>query len=95
MPGTSGENTQGPAYKTFNVDGDAKAGIMDASEGIMPDGAPSNRIVYWGVADTDATIALTQELGGWVLAPARDTPRGRFAILADTTGATFAVLGLQ
>lgn len=74
MPGANGENTQGPAYKIFNMDGDAKARIMDASEGIMPDGAPSNWIVYWGVADTDATVALAQELSGSVLAPPRDIP---------------------
>lgn len=95
MPGLDGADMGGPAYKTFNVDGDGKAGIMDASEGILPEGVPSNWVVYWGVEDTDATAAKAQELGGQVLAPPADTPWGRFALLADPTGGSFAVIGIQ
>jgi predicted enzyme related to lactoylglutathione lyase len=95
MPGLGGESAQGPAYKTFNVNGDPKAGIMDASDGILPEGVPSNWIVYWGVTDADATVSKSQELGGQVMAPAADTPWGRFALLGDPTGAVFAVLGLR
>jgi predicted enzyme related to lactoylglutathione lyase len=94
MPGTDGAGGEGPAYKTFNADGDAKAGIMDAAEGILPEGVPSNWNVYYGVDDTDATAAKAQELGGTVMAPPADTPWGRFALLTDPTGGIFAVISV-
>jgi len=83
----------GPRYKTINVDGDQKAGLMDAS-GFLPEGVPSHWMVYYGVDDTDATIAKAEELGGSVLAPAEDTPFGRMATLADPMGATFNVISV-
>jgi predicted enzyme related to lactoylglutathione lyase len=92
MPGDSGE--EGPTYQVILIDGDPKAGIMDASQGVLPDGVPSNWSIYFGVNDTDATVAQAQELGGAVLAPAADTPFGRFALLADPTGAAFAVISV-
>ncbi len=82
----------GPAYKTINIDGKERAGIMDAAEGILPEGVPSYWNSYFGVDDTDAAVAKAQELGGSVLAPAEDTPFGRFAVLADPMGASFAVI---
>jgi uncharacterized protein len=51
-------------------------------------------MVYYAVADTDAAVQTATELGGAVLAPAADTPYGRFALLADPMGATFAVLAV-
>jgi len=90
----AGGEEAGPAYKTINVDGSMHAGIMDAAEGILPDGVPSVWTIYWGVDDTDATAAKAQELGGSVLAPAADTPFGRFAMLADPTGAAFSIISV-
>ena len=50
-------------------DGDAQlAGIMDAS-GFLPDGVPAHWSVYFGVDDTDATLAKVVELGGSIVLP--------------------------
>ncbi|MFD2684968.1 VOC family protein [Streptomyces phyllanthi] len=48
---------------------------------------------YFEVADTDATVARAQELGGTVRLPATDLEDvGRIAELADPYGARFAVI---
>jgi uncharacterized protein len=83
----------GPAYKTINVGGEERAGIMDAAN-VLPEGVPSNWLIYFGVDDTDAAALKAVELGGSVLAPAADTPHGRFALLGDPTGAAFAVISV-
>jgi len=83
----------GPRYRTINVDGEQKAGIMDAG-GFLPDGVPSHWTVYYGVDDTDRIVALAQDLGGTVLAPAEDTPFGRMATLSDPMGASFAIISV-
>jgi hypothetical protein len=49
--------------------------------------------VYFGAADTDATLAAITRLGGSVLSPAQDTPYGRLAEAADPTGARFKLVG--
>ena len=77
-------------YSTVrNADGEGEvAGIMDAS-GFLPEGVPSNWSVYWEVDDVDAAIGTVTGLGGSVLMPARDTPYGRLAQVADPAGAAF------
>ena len=51
--------------------------------------------VYVSVEDCDATVAKALELGAEVKAPAMDVPEvGRFACLADPTGAVFSVITL-
>ena len=78
-------------YTTL-VDGETwLAGIMDAS-GFLPDGVPAHWSVYFGVEDTDATLARLVDLGGSVLQPAEDTPYGRLAAAADPTGARFKLV---
>ena len=74
------------------VDGDQPlAGIMDASS-FLPEGVPNHWSVYFGVDDTDATLAQVVALGGTVRMPAEDTPYGRMATVADPTGAQFKVV---
>lgn len=85
---------EAPAYKTINVNGSMHAGIMDAAQGMLPDGVPSNWIVYYGVDDTDAAVAKAQELGGSVLVPGAETAWGKWAVLADPMGADFAIIGV-
>jgi predicted enzyme related to lactoylglutathione lyase len=63
----------------------------------MPPGVPDEVTAYWlayfEVGDCDATVAKAQELGGSVTAPAMDAEGvGRFAVLADPNGTTFAVI---
>ncbi len=55
-------------------------------------GAPPHWLVYVGTPNVDATCAQAQALGAKVHKPATDIPNvGRFAVLADPQGATFAV----
>ena len=78
-------------YHLFKV-GDKDAGGMMA----MPDGAgaPPSWIVYVTVADTDGTVAKAESLGARVHVAGTDIPGvGRFAVMMDPGGATFAVLG--
>lgn len=84
---------EGPGYRTFNINGEDMAGMMDA-KGLMPEGVPSNWIIYFGVVDAEAAAAQAVELGGSIAAPLADTPWGRFALLADPMGAHFAIIGI-
>ena len=43
------------------------------------------------VADADESAARAQELGGQVLMPVMEIPVGKFAIVADPTGASFTI----
>jgi predicted enzyme related to lactoylglutathione lyase len=55
-------------------------------------GTPPHWIVYVASPDVDATVAEAQRLGGKVLKGATDIPNmGRYAVLTDPQGATFAV----
>ncbi|HEX3947562.1 MAG TPA: VOC family protein [Acidimicrobiales bacterium] len=62
------------------------AGIMDASF-FLPDGAHPYWTVYWTVDDADAAVASVNALGGSLVAGPEDTPYGRIATVADSTGA--------
>ena len=64
--------------------------------GLPSDGAdsstPPHWIVYVATPDVDATVAEAERLGGKVLKSATDIPNmGRYAVLTDPQGATFAV----
>ena len=65
---------------------------MDAS-GFLPDGVSAHWSVYFGVDDTDASLAQIAELGGSTVTAAQDTPYGRLATAADPTGAQFKLVG--
>jgi predicted enzyme related to lactoylglutathione lyase len=55
---------------------------------------PSHWLVYFAVANADATLKKAQELGARVMSPAMDIPQGRFAVLTDPQGAAFAIIQL-
>jgi uncharacterized protein len=77
---------------TVQKDGEAQlAGIIDAA-GFLPDGVPAHWSVYFGVDDTDATLAKIVEFGGSIVRPAEDTPYGRLAEATDPTGAQFKLV---
>ncbi len=78
-------------YTTFGEEADAVAGVMDAAA-MLPDGEPSFWAIYFAVDDTDAALARVVELGGAVVTGAEDSPHGRLATVADTTGARFTVV---
>jgi predicted enzyme related to lactoylglutathione lyase len=61
----------------------------------MPAEMPPSWGVYFAVADTDATVAKAQELGGALFMGPMDIEPGRIAVLADNVGAVFNVLQLK
>jgi predicted enzyme related to lactoylglutathione lyase len=78
-------------YTTLGSGDGVLAGIMDASA-FLPAGAPAQWSVYFGVDDTDAALKHIVELGGAIVQPAEDTPYGRLAQAADSTGAQFKLV---
>ncbi|MDB5213322.1 MAG: hypothetical protein JWO86_1249 [Myxococcaceae bacterium] len=80
-------------YTLFNRVGDDK----NNAGGMMPmppnmKGVPSNWLAYFAVADGDASTKKVTELGGQTIAPPMDIPNvGRFSIVEDPQGATFAL----
>ena len=68
-------------------------GMMDMPEQMPPE-VPAFWLVYFGVDDTDASVAQTRELGGFVFVEPMDIPAGRFAVLGDPNGAQFGIIRL-
>jgi predicted enzyme related to lactoylglutathione lyase len=79
-------------YTLLNLGENTIGGMMEMRPDV-PDGVPAFWLVYFAVADCDATVAKAEELGASVMTPAMDIEGvGRFALLADPHGTTFAVL---
>jgi predicted enzyme related to lactoylglutathione lyase len=56
-------------------------------------GVPSHCLVYFAVADVDASAEKAKTLGGKWMVPPSDIPgAGRLAVLQDPQGAVFAIL---
>ena len=72
-------------YVEWQVNGRSIAGGMAMN--MEPESVPTYWLVYFTVADTDAIVKRTPELGGKVISPAMDIPQGRFAVLTDPQGA--------
>ncbi len=81
----------GPMTYTIYQNGAAQAGgMMQIPKEMGP--IPSHWMVYFGVADADATATKTASLGGKIATAPHDVPNvGRFAVLQDPQGAYFAV----
>jgi uncharacterized protein len=58
-------------------------------------GIPPHWMVYFAVADLDASLTQVASLGGKVTVPAFDTPYGRMAVCSDPTGAAFSIIALS
>ncbi|WP_333744290.1 VOC family protein [Streptomyces ardesiacus] len=85
------ETSTGRDYVTLRLDGRPVAGIRGVGDALPRDRGP-HWMTYFEVADTDASVELLTGLGGHVLAPPRDTPRGRTVAVADPEGARFTLL---
>lgn len=82
----------GFTYTEFHL-GDAPVGGLMPMAGPDWEGVPEHFMQYFLVDDCDASAALAADLGGKVCVPGCDIPTvGRFAILDDPQGATFAIL---
>ncbi len=76
-------------YTMWTVGGQPLGGIMQLPPGA---GAPPHWLGYIGTPDADALVANAQRLGGTVLVKATDIPTvGRYAVLQDPQGASFAI----
>jgi uncharacterized protein len=82
---------QGGEYVEWQVEGRSVAGAMAMGDHYPPQ-VPPHWLVYFAVADTDATASKVQSLGGNVVSPPMDIPQGRFAVLTDPQGGAFAVI---
>jgi len=79
-----------PGYTIFMAGGVQVGGLMALPA--ETSGAPAHWLVYAGTPDVDATVRQAESLGARVWKSATDIPNvGRFAVLADPQGATFAV----
>jgi hypothetical protein len=80
-----------PEYAEVQVGGRSVAGLM-ARPPMLPAEVPDYWQIYFGSADLEADIQKAGELGGTVVVPPTEVPNmGRFAVLADPQGATFAI----
>jgi predicted enzyme related to lactoylglutathione lyase len=80
----------GTRYTTFALNGAPCSGMSPVDASVGP--VPPHWLVYFGVNDCDGQVALVQSLGGAVRVPPADVPGvGRFAVVADPQGATFAL----
>ena len=82
----------GPAgtYTKFHLAGGKPLGGMSCASG-GAHGVPSHWICYVTVPSVDDAVKTAIELGGMVRYPAHDIPDvGRFAVIADPTGANIS-----
>ncbi len=82
-------------YTTIKVGERPVGGMLDMGTRGVPSEVPAHWQVYFAVDDTDATIAQAKGAGGNVMVEPIDIPAGRFAILTDPHGASFAVIALS
>ncbi|MDG9717609.1 VOC family protein [Streptomyces sp. DH24] len=85
------EACAGLDHVTLHLDGRPVAGIHGLGDGLLRDRGP-HWITYFEVDDLDQALTRVKELGGQVLVPAGDGPRGRVATVADPEGARFSLL---
>jgi predicted enzyme related to lactoylglutathione lyase len=85
----------GMEYREFSAPGAPypSGGIVELPPERGP--APPYWMIYFTVADVDRDTARAQRLGGKVILPPMDIPKvGRFSVLADPSGAAFALITL-
>lgn len=84
------EGSGSAPYWVFERDGEPVAGMMGMPP-LVPGEAPTHWAVYFATEDCAATVRRAQDLGGAVVHEPMEIADGRFAVLADPTGATFDV----
>ncbi len=78
-------------YRELQLNGRTVAGSMPMPA-VVPDMVPTHWLPYFGVVDTDASVATATSHGAAVLMPAMDIEIGRFAVVSDPQGAVFAMM---
>jgi predicted enzyme related to lactoylglutathione lyase len=79
-------------YAIWKVGDAMVGGMIDMNALELPAEIPPNWLVYFGVEDADAAVEKVKAGGGSVMNGPIDIPVGRFAVVADQFGATFAVM---
>ncbi len=82
-------------YTTISLGENMVGGILDMNSRGVPDVVPPHWQVYFGVEDTDAALETAKRSGGGVMVEPMEVPAGRFAILTDPHGASFAAISLS
>lgn len=88
------EWTPGPeddGYRMLQRQGQPVAGLM-AMPPEVPADVPSYWLVYFAVDDVEAAVRRVEELGGSVVVSTMTVQEMRFAVVADPSGAVFALL---
>jgi len=81
-------------YTEFKLADRTIAGMMEKPP-TVPAEVPPHWGVYFAVDDADAAVAKVAELGGSLMMGPTDIEPGRFAVVADPSGATFNVMALS
>jgi predicted enzyme related to lactoylglutathione lyase len=84
----------GMSYTEWKL-GDRSVGGMLPMPDMVPAEVPAHWLVYFGVDDTDATVAQATQAGANIFVPPTDIPPGRFSVLSDPDGAPFAVIKMN
>lgn len=79
----------GSTYTMFSKDGKNIAGMQAKQEAWGP--MPDHWMTYLTVANVDKAVSENTKAGGKLINGPFDIPVGRFAVIADPTGATLAV----
>jgi len=80
------------------IDGEGPGGTVGGIGAPAPGpgaGTPAQWLAYFAVDDAEKTAATATETGGTVISGPSKTPYGLMAVLADPTGARFAVMGVN
>ncbi|WAL64971.1 VOC family protein [Amycolatopsis cynarae] len=80
-------------YAVLKVGGNVVGGLGELPPEV-PAEVPPHWSTYFGVADTDATVAKATELGGKVIREPMDSPYGRMAQVTDDQGVPFCVISV-
>jgi uncharacterized protein len=86
-------SAEGFSYATLKV-GDRQVGGIGGLPADVPAEVPAAWAVYFGTADTDASMARVEADGGSVIRPASDTPYGRLGTVTDDQGAAFSLISV-
>ncbi|MDR8409229.1 VOC family protein [Nonomuraea sp. 3-1Str] len=87
------QQMDGVTYTEWHSGGRGVAGMIEMSP-MYPPETPSHWMVYFAVADLDATIAAARRGGAQILVDSMDAPPGRFGMLTDPQGAALSVIQL-
>jgi predicted enzyme related to lactoylglutathione lyase len=82
------ETAEGASVSIRNA-GALNGGMREQTE--RERGNPPAWLPYFTVEDADEAAHRAQRLGGRMVMPTSESPRGRFAVVADPQGAAFAV----